>query len=64
MSLVPAKGVTYNKKSVSSDTLIRSSHKNIHKKVLSNHQDKDQLEINKRMVSVMKENLANMKGMK
>ena len=64
VSLVPAKGVTYNKKSVSSDTLIRSSHKNIHKKVLSNHQDKDQLEINKRLVSVMKENLANIKGMK
>ena len=42
----------------------RSSQEKKQKKGLSTSRDKDQLEINKRMVSVMKENLANMKGMK
>ena len=64
VSLVPERGVTSIKKSVDSDTLIRSSHKNIHNKVLSNHQDKNQLEENKKNVSVILKNLANMKGMK
>jgi hypothetical protein len=53
-----------NKSYIQSDVLIRASHKNIHKKVLSNHQDKDQIEENKKNVSVILKNLANMKGMK
>jgi len=53
-----------NKSYIQPDVLIRSSHKNIHNKVLSNHQDKNQLEENKKNVSVILKNLANMKGMK
>ena len=47
VSLVPERGVTSIKKSVDSDTLIRSSHKNIHNKVLSNHEEEEKRKKNK-----------------
>ena len=41
VSVETVRGVSRDQNGVSRDTLIRSSHKNIHKKVLSNHQEEE-----------------------